>query len=355
LERLSLSNCDPADGCVGERTFDRTIRLEREARLSGFDVARVTFATDAPELSRATRPRIALDLHAPHGYERRTRAMHARTRLTLALVALATGSCGGGGGAANRTLYYSSTDDGFIYALSLASGDNHKLFSGNDPYRTAEGTFLYVNGSDLAESTDGVQVRTIIPFDPDIPRFDNGFHYPRPSPDGTLVAYSTNDHLVYVCRRDSGAIVSHFSEAVTTADGWDRPTWTRDGRIVVAGLFSNPGLYVSDAGFTTLTRFDPMVNHPTEPSVSPTADVVAFIANDHVFTVHLDGTGLQQLTDGNQSESLPDWSLDGTTIAAWQALHLITMSATGANPTRTDVTFPDTLYPFNVDQQFSLR
>jgi Tol biopolymer transport system component len=106
---------------------------------------------------------------------------------------------------------------------------------------------------------------------------------------------------------------------------------------------------------TTLTRFDPMLNHPTQPSVSPTADVVAFVASGHVYTMNLDGTGLRQLTDGDQTEAFPDWSSDGSTLAAWQALHLITMSSTGANPTRTDVTFADTLYSFNTSQQFTLR
>ena len=228
---------------------------------------------------------------------------------------------------------------------------------GADPERTPQGTFIY-ELDDLVESSDGVMVRKIVAYNSDIPRFNNGFHGPRLSPDGTLVAYETNDSLVYVARRDSGQIVSTFNEFASggSTAGWKRPSWTADNRLVVAGTFGNPGLYISDAAFTSFTRFDPMVSMPSQPSVSPDGKRVAFIVNQHVAVMNVDGTGLQMITTGNGEESFPAWSPDGNKIAAWNQYTLLTFSADGTG-TAYDViaSHPDTSYNFLTDVPFCWR
>lgn len=267
--------------------------------------------------------------------------------------------CGGDGGGANGnspsgTVYYNVIDDGSIYSMDLGSFSTKKLLTGNHPNRTPEGSFIYVNGSDLAESSDGVQVRTIIKFNPDIPRFDNGFQYPQLSPDGKFIVYNTNDNLVYVCRRDNGQIVSHFTENPPGGGltGWERPSWTPDGRIVAAGQLGTPGLFISDAAWTTFTRFDPMLNQPSFAKISPKGDLVAFIASQHVYTIKLDGSGLKQVTMRNNEERLPTWSPDGSAIATFSSYDLITVNADGTGLRSESAAFPDQILPWNTDQQF---
>ncbi len=262
--------------------------------------------------------------------------------------------CGGGGGLGGN-IYYNVVSDGYIYKMSLDSTTETKLFFGSYPNRTPEGSFIYVNGVDLAESSDGVQVRTIMASNVnDASKANDSFAFPQLSPDGQLIAYNTLSNLVYVCRRDNGQVVSHFTENPPGAGltGWERPTWTADGRIVVAGQLGTPGLYVSDAAFTTLTRFDPMVNQPWQAKAAPKGDLVTFIAKDHVFVIKVDGTGLKQLTTGNNSERMPTWSPDGSSVAAFSNLDLVTINADGTNLQQLSKGDPNVFFDFNTDQQF---
>ena len=230
-----------------------------------------------------------------------------------------------------------------------------RLFAGFYPTRTPEGSFSDERNVNLVESSDGVQLRTIIAgnFD-DAARSNDSFTFPQLSPDGTLIAYNTLDNLVYVCRRDNGQIVSHFTEAPPGGGltGWERPTWTPDQRIVVAGNLGTPGIYLSDAGWTTLTRFDPMINQPFDAKVSPKGDAVAFEANNDIYTLKLDGTGLKQITSSNNEEKMPTWSADGSAIAAFTGLDLLTVNADGTNLQTMSMGDPNVFFTFNTDQAF---
>jgi TolB protein len=98
--------------------------------------------------------------------------------------------------------------------------------------------------------------------------------------------------------------------------GYNKPNWTPDGRIVVAGS-SQKGLFISNAGFT---GFDPIgtgLISPTQPDVSPDGSKVAFISNNHLHTINIDGTGKQQITTSDAKESMPVWSPDGKWIAVY--------------------------------------
>lgn len=273
----------------------------------------------------------------------------------LAFTSIGCGGDAGTGGGLNGTIYYNDVEDGFIYKMSLADATMTKLIAGNYPARTKEGSFIYVALPGLVESSDGVQLRTIMESNVnDATHANDNFAFPSVSPDGTLIAYNTLSDLVYVCRRDNGQVVSHFTENPPGAGltGWERPTWTPDGRIVVAGQIGTPGIFISDAGFTTLTRFDPMINQPYDAKVSPKGDLVAFEANSHIYTIKLDGTGLQQMTMSNNEEKFPTFNPDGTAIAAFSLLDLWTVNVDGTNLQKLSKGDPNVFFNFNTDQAF---
>ncbi|GAC1526041.1 MAG: hypothetical protein NVS3B10_24610 [Polyangiales bacterium] len=224
------------------------------------------------------------------------------------------GNAGGGGGG---TLYYSNgSGSGEIWAFSMASGEQQRLFLGTDPDRTPEGTFIYQRAS-LFESADGVAPRKVVDISGGA-AFQRGFIAPRLSPDGTRIAYTSDGgEVVYVVNRADGSLVSSFPARVASV-AFERPSWTPDGRLVVSSVYFNPGLFISDAALTTWTRFDPNLGGPREPTVSPDGTLVAFILNRHIFTIHLDGTGVKQITDGDLEEETPVFSPDGASIAAYQ-------------------------------------
>jgi Tol biopolymer transport system component len=273
---------------------------------------------------------------------------------TTFLVCLLLLGCGGGGGL-DGTIYYQDIEDGSVYKMTLADAKETRLFAGSYPTRTADGTFIYESGGNLVESSDGIQLRTIIAGNfNDSASFNDSFTFPSVSPDGKLIAYNTLDNLVYVCRRDNGQIVSHFTETPPGSGltGWERPTWTPDQRIVVAGQLGTPGLYISDAAWTTLTRFDPMINQPFDAKVSPKGDVVAFEANNDIYTLKLDGTGLKQITSSNSEEKMPTWSPDGSALAAFSDLDLVTANADGSGIQSLSHGNPNIFFNFNTDQAF---
>jgi hypothetical protein len=230
---------------------------------------------------------------------------------------LATG-CGpdaAKGGGASGTVYYSN-GAGEIWQLAMSTAETHRLFLGSDPDRTAEGAFIYTRAS-LFESPDGVAPRTIVQIS-STAQYAAGFATPRLSPDGTKIVYLTNGHdVVYVINRADGGLLSSFPPRNASV-GFERPSWTPDGLLVVAGTFAKPGLFVSDAAFSTWTRFDPNLSGPRNPTVSPDGALVAFELNHHVFSMHLDGTGLNQVTSGDNSEEFPVFSPDGGSIAAYR-------------------------------------
>ena len=256
------------------------------------------------------------------------------------------------GGGANGTVFYSSAS-GDIWQLSLASGEQHQLFQGSDPERTPEGTMIY-HRSNLFESTDGVAPHAVVKAGGGAP--DNqGFVAPRLSGDGTRVAYITSGHdVVYVVNRADGALVSGFPVHSATL-GFDRVSWTPDGRLVVAKTGSATGLYVSDAALTTWTRFDPNLDEPRSPTVSPDGKLVAFILNKHVFTMHLDGTEVKQLTTGDAAEFMPAFSPDSASVAAYREFPLtstlIVVPAAGGAVNDVGAIHPElALHMWTVDQ-----
>ena len=231
----------------------------------------------------------------------------------------------GGGGTLPGALYYVGNlgVGSEIWKLDLATGNDGKVGIGSMPDRTKEGTFIIVD-VDLIEAPNDLTSRRVILKADTTPELSvHGFYNPQVSPDGSRIAYSTNDNLVFVAARDTGAIVGRFDMVPDATSGFYRPTWTPDGRIVVAGGYGNQGLFISDVGLTQVTRFDPMLAQPSDPAVSPDGTKVAFVLNTKVYVIALDGTGLTPLTDeDNDGDGLPTWSPDGAHIAYVSGSHL---------------------------------
>lgn len=249
------------------------------------------------------------------------------------------GGQGAAKGAAAGTLYLNGNVHASVYRFALGSGAVDKLVFGADPFLTPDGTILCKNTStgDLGEySADGTTFRIIVkantqqPFDV---TFDDDFHNPQLSPDGMHVAYEGQFSYtfdVYVVNRATGALEATFTSA-TIGVGYVRPTFTPDGRLVVAGGPHNPGLYVSDVARTTLTRFDPNLTAPDQPAVSPDGTKVAFVLNDHIHQIGLDGTGQAQVTTSSGKESWPIWSPDGKSLALYSDTSILIVPLAGGD------------------------
>lgn len=295
------------------------------------------------------------------------RMMPMRSRFCPLLLAAATApffGCGtpdpaaGAKAGVGGVLYYDTGSDGEIWKLDLASGHDAKLGFGKAPTRTKEGTLIFVT-NDLVESAqDLTTLRIIVKDDPDIEESNNGFHDPQLSPDGTRVAYSTNDHNVYVAQRNDGAIVARFEDKKTGSDGFYRPTWTPDGRLVVGGGFGNQGLFISDAGLKTLTRLDKGLAQPNLPAVSPDGTKVIFVLNDQIYVVGIDGANMKKFTDDVDTHSYPAWSPDGSRLAYTSAGHLDFLPVDGGDPSNIFDLYPefkDHHLIFSVSNQFDWK
>ena len=174
-------------------------------------------------------------------------------------------------GALSGTLYVDVGVGASTFKLDFASGAVTKLGAGADPVVAPDGKFLLSDSSHIFETDETfAQRRNILTFNRDIEKSDNGFLDHQLSCDGSKIAYTTNDGNLYVANRSDGAVVARV-EIKGVTESWERPTWLPDGRIVAAGGSGNPGLFLSDVGQTTMTRFDPNLARPTQPCVSPAA------------------------------------------------------------------------------------
>ncbi len=247
----------------------------------------------------------------------------ATSWVLLASCSSSTGANGAGGAAG--TLYLNAEIHATVYSFDLSSGNTKKLVSCADPYVTPQGTILCVStaagsSGDLGEySADGTTFRTIVKQNFQAPyavTYDDHFQNPQLSPDGKEVVYEGQFSVgydIYVVDRATGALLAS-SNPPTVGIGFLRPTWTPNGRLVVAG-HDNQGLYLSDATWTTFTRFDPGLASPSDPAVSPDGTSVAFVLNGQVYTLGIDGTGLKPIMTTSTTNSWPTWSPDGKSIA----------------------------------------
>jgi Tol biopolymer transport system component len=229
-----------------------------------------------------------------------------------------TTAAGAGGAALSGHIYWVSSADIQIHKLDLATGNDVVLGFGHSVDKASDGQLILVGRSGIEESDETLVTTRVIMTESYDSKDDADVNptFPRVSPDGTKVAYQTLADNSFVRNRADGTVVARFEHTGAT-DGFLVPSWTPDGRLVLAGGFANPGLYLTDNDLTTPTRFDPNLQQPGEPSVSPDGTKVAFILKNLVYVINIDGTGLTQIdpTTDSTEDHFPAWSPDGSHVA----------------------------------------
>lgn len=151
--------------------------------------------------------------------------------------------------------------------------------------------FLGADASDVnspiaftAHAPDGWHVGTVNPDGTDRRVLTTGVrdYATSWSPDGTQIAYDTEDRGIWIMNADG----SHKRQLTTGADSF--PAWSPDTSRIV---FSRYG--------------DDMFK----------ADAYTSYATSHLWVVHADGTHERQLTDAKSSDITGSWSPDGSEIA----------------------------------------
>ena len=166
---------------------------------------------------------------------------------------------------------YKMTTDGVVASVPVEPLVKYNY----RPKETLDGSWLFFEGAtaDLLERyiyrarPDGSEVSRLSPEPPAPEQYD---WFPSPSPDGSLVVYSTNQEL----------------------DQWGNAT------LQVLDIASGMARSLGVGG--------------TTPSWSPTGELIAFSDGSRIFLIHPDGTGLRQISaDGEPYEPGISWSPDG--------------------------------------------
>jgi WD40-like Beta Propeller Repeat len=105
--------------------------------------------------------------------------------------------------------------------------------------------------------------------------------------------------------------------------------WTPDNRL----LFIDDGVYMTDPGdLKNATQISPIM--PTGISLNPAGDKIAYSKQNHLWTMSLTGSNVQQITTSDNAELRPRWSPDGKYIIFKS---LVTVISGGSVPLNRDL------------------
>lgn len=234
------------------------------------------------------------------------------------------------------TIVYESVTNGIMEYDTRTRKNTVIIEDGFQPQRLSSGETFHVVGRDnggMFTATGQMAImspdhlsRTVL-FD----LGDESFYEPQISPDGNFVAFSyVTGAFPELYKQSSGTVVVNRDGTFHTAfDSTNYPAWTSDNRLVVAGTYrygswgstvegnsDQPGLYVSNTDLTELSLITTTINGPSPKMPAVSSDNrIAFIMNKNLWVIHLDGSGLQQLTNSETELSYPTWSPDGNYIA----------------------------------------
>jgi Tol biopolymer transport system component len=158
-----------------------------------------------------------------------------------------------------------------------------------------------------------------------------------PGPNGRILYEDSLSSGFYTVNPDGGGRAQILAGEGTRTDD---PRYSPDGRLVAYSRSLD--LWVVDAGGGTPRQVTAGDNNDQGAAFSPDGTKLVFrrVANDDLYVVNLDGTGLRNLTaDGGTSQEYePAWSPDGTKIAYELGTSsgqgsIFSIDADGGNPT----------------------
>ena len=180
------------------------------------------------------------------------------------------------------------------------------------------------------------------------------------SPDGNRIAYPRHHHAVECCSSQVAVVDvasgSTVFETLGDAFDWD-PQWSPDGAQIAftrttyaaGGVTSFVYLVASDG--TALARLIPNdTESENHPRWSPDGTRLAYLSNDDLYVVNVDGSGQVNLTHSPAYDSDFAWSPDGTQIVfASRDAVTYTTSILSADPASGAIT------PFAADDYLYLN
>ncbi len=158
-------------------------------------------------------------------------------------------------------------------------------------------------------NTDGSGV-TNVTRSPDDVRRGVSQYYAEWSPDGSMIAYDSDDGGFHVMNADG-------SDERKIVDEGGSPTWSPDGSWIafVMGRDHGAELWKIHPDGTGLTQLTQSTGSDELPVWSPDGSRIAFLRDRVLYLVNADGTGLTVLADIQGAYPFqPQWSPDGTTL-----------------------------------------
>ena len=142
------------------------------------------------------------------------------------------------------------------------------------------------------------------------------------SPDGSRAIYASRP--LGAPASDAELYLAGAGDPVRLTDNDDldtSPAWSPDGRSIAfaSDRGGTPGIYLMDVATREVTPLFQDESAAGTPSFSPGGDSLAFQhcvveSPCRIMTIRLDGTGLRALTNGEQSDTDPDWGVHGKIV-----------------------------------------
>jgi Tol biopolymer transport system component len=141
---------------------------------------------------------------------------------------------------------------------------------------------------------------------------------PRISYDEKYIAYGgggPSNVTTFIIDAKSGELLVSIGDLVTKQPCLS-PSWAPDGSLYFSGWTSmNNGIFKLSSDFQNVTRIDPNLTNVSEPSVSPDGQSIAFIRDNKLWTMDINGSNPKQHYVGDLSFKAPTWSPDSKFIA----------------------------------------